>query len=294
MPIVRALIRLLGGMLIVGALVAAGIVFHGWSLVEWRQNRRVPEFRAASDSASIERGRHLAEITCAGCHSPTFEPPMAGSAENFLVLDSTHTIGTLWAPNLTPASAVGQASDGLLARAIREGIGIDGRALLVMPSGRFHDMSDADVAAVIGFMRRQQPVERPLPARKLGLTPYIILGLHQFPVSVQPAITRPVAGVPESDPSAYGRYLVSLATCQDCHGEALRGRAPGGPGPRAPDIAGPAATLDFATFDRALRGGIGFNGRALNPKDMPFGEFRKLTDVEAKAIYAYVHTMKPE
>jgi mono/diheme cytochrome c family protein len=292
MPLVRVLTRVLGGVLILAALIATGIVLHGWSLVELKQNRRVPEFKAASDSAAIARGRHLAEISCAGCHSPTFEPPMAGSAVNFLALDSTHTIGTLWAPNLTPGSAVGDASDGLLARAIREGIGIDGHALVVMPSGRYHDLSDADLAALIGFLRTQQRVDRAVPRRKLGLTPYTILGLHRFPVSVQPAIDRAVVGVAEDTTPAYGRYLVSLATCQDCHGEQLRGSAPNSPGPHAPDIAGPTATLDFATFDRALRGGVGFKGQALNPKDMPFGEFRKMTDVEARAIYTHVHAMR--
>jgi hypothetical protein len=186
MPIVRVLFRLAGGLMVFTALLTAGIVLHGWSLVELPQHRRVPEFHAATDSASIERGRHLVEVACSGCHSPTFAPPLAGSSENLLAEDSTHALGTLWAPNLTPASAVTQVSDGTLARAIREGIGGDGRVLLLMPSAHYHEMSDRDLASVLGFLRSQRPVERALPPRRLGLTPYIILGLHQFPVSVQP------------------------------------------------------------------------------------------------------------
>jgi len=292
MPIVRVLTRILAALLVVTTLVTAGIVAHGWSLVEPKQHRRVPEFHAATDSVSIARGRHLAEWACAGCHSPTFEPPMSGGAENMLKIDSTHVLGTLWAPNLTPGGAVGQAGDGLLARAIREGVGIDDRPLLIMPSPRFHAMSDSDLASIIGFIRTQQPVEHAVPPRKLGLMPYIILGLHQFPVAVQPEIPAPVSNPPAGETTAYGRYLVSLATCQDCHGETLRGAPQGTPGPHAPNIADPVATLDFATFDRALRGGVGFTGKPLDPRLMPFGELRKLTDLEAKAIYAYVHALR--
>ena len=61
MPIVRVLVRLLGALLVLAALIAAGIVIHGWSLAELKQNRAVAEFHAASDSASLERGRHLVE-----------------------------------------------------------------------------------------------------------------------------------------------------------------------------------------------------------------------------------------
>ena len=106
------------------------------------------------------------------------------------------------------------------------------------------------------------------------------------------AVPGPVASLPEGVTPEYGRYMVSIAACQDCHGETLRGHPPNSPGPPAPDIAGPLATLDFATFDRALRGGVGFRGQALDPGRMPFGEFREMTDLEARAVYAYVRSLK--
>jgi mono/diheme cytochrome c family protein len=234
----------------------------------------------------------LAQVACAICHAPTHDLPLAGGAENFLAIDSTHAMGILWAPNLTPAGVLRKASDGEIARAIREGIGTDGHTLLIMPSARFHALSDADVAAIIGYMRTEPAVARPLPPRKLGLMPNIILGLHQFPTSVQPPLAGPVPAATETETPGYGKYMVSLLTCQDCHGEALRGIKRDGPGPpAAPDIVAAAHGASFETFDRALRGGIGRSGKPLNPSSMPWPNFARLTDLEAKAIYAYLKSL---
>jgi hypothetical protein len=40
-----------------------------------------------------------------------------------------------------------------------------------------------------------------------------------------------------------------------------------------------------------MRRGIGFRGRALDPRQMPVGELRNLTDLEARAIYNYVRSI---
>ncbi len=48
-----------------------------------------------------------------------------------------------------------------LARAIREGIGHDGRALFpIMPYSHFRSMSDEDVASVVVFLRSLRPVHK--------------------------------------------------------------------------------------------------------------------------------------
>ena len=59
-------------------------------------------------------------------------------------------------PTLLPILKPGRAtwSDDQLARAIREGIGHDGRALFpMMPYTRFREMSDEDLASVIVYLR---------------------------------------------------------------------------------------------------------------------------------------------
>lgn len=289
MNVIRVLGRIIGVLIVVTAVAALAIVVHGYLLAERPVHRRVPDFHAATDSTSIARGRHLAEVSCAGCHSPQGLVPLTGSRENFLQLDSTKTLGVLWPPNLTPGGVLANATDGELARAIREGVGRDGHPLLIMPSQRFRDLSDEDVAAILGFLRSQPAVTRVVPSRRLGLTPYVILGLHQFPISVGPPIDRPVPPVAPAETPSYGHYLVELATCADCHGEALRGRR-GGPGPAAPSILATARASE-ATFDRALRHGIAGDGHPLNPAAMPWTLFSRFTDTEMRAIRAYVTSL---
>ena len=55
-----------------------------------------------------------------------------------------------------------------MARAIREGIGRDGRALFpMMPYKSFRQMSDEDVASVIVYLRSLRPVSRVLPKTEI-------------------------------------------------------------------------------------------------------------------------------
>ena len=64
--------------------------------------------------------------------------------------------GKIVAPNLTPdpETGAGNWTDDQLARAIREGIGHDGRALFpMMPYTHFREMSDEDLASVIVYLR---------------------------------------------------------------------------------------------------------------------------------------------
>jgi hypothetical protein len=52
----------------------------------------------------------------------------------------------------------------MLGRAIREGIGHDGRPLLpIMPYDAFQNLSDEDLAAIVVYLRSIPPVRHPLP-----------------------------------------------------------------------------------------------------------------------------------
>lgn len=70
------------------------------------------------------------------------------------------------APNLTPdpETGIGRASDDAIARAIREGVGIDGHAVFaLMPYEEFRRIPDEDVAAIVVYLRSLPPVRNPLP-----------------------------------------------------------------------------------------------------------------------------------
>lgn len=124
------------------------------------------------------RGEYLAEglNVCMDCHSPhdwtKHDEPiptgMEGAGEDMSFLKGLP--GRIVAPNLTPDSETGTGnwSDDALARAIREGIGYDGRALLpMMPYQNFRNLPDEDVASIVVFLRSLPPVRNPLPKTEI-------------------------------------------------------------------------------------------------------------------------------
>jgi mono/diheme cytochrome c family protein len=123
-------------------------------------------------AARLERGRYIVEgiAHCFECHSEVdWEKPggqpregRKGSGTEF----AKYGFPWLVAPNITPDTETGAGTwtDDQLARAIREGIGHDGRRLFpVMPYMYFRRMSDEDLASVIGYLRSVEPVHNALP-----------------------------------------------------------------------------------------------------------------------------------
>ncbi len=283
------------GLLLLAASAALCVVIgHGHSIRHQHVDRPVSEFPARPDSAHLARGAHLAALTCASCHASLDSGrPLAGGRDNILAVADGPTFGVLYPPNLTPAGVLSRyTSDGLLARAIREGVGWDGRALLVMPSAQFRRMSDDDLASVIAWMRAQPPVPRTLPPPATNLLGYLVLGLHMFPNSLQPPLTRPVASVPRDSSAVYGEYVSYIFGCRDCHGPTLHGGRKGQFAPLGPNLAALASTHPQSAFDHALRGGVSPSGAPLNPNLMPWTVYSVLDDVEVAALYRYLASLK--
>ena len=117
----------------------------------------LPELKASTDPAVIARGRELVygPAHCGICHAPGdriaeaekgAELPLTGG------LTFALPIGTFVSPNLTPdpETGIGNVSDAQLARALRHGVGSDGRLLFpIMP---FAHLSDEDLIAVLSFL----------------------------------------------------------------------------------------------------------------------------------------------
>ena len=53
-------------------------------------------------------------------------------------------------------------------RAIRHGVGRDGEALVIMPSEYFNKISDADLGAIVAYIRDLPPVDNQVPKTRLG------------------------------------------------------------------------------------------------------------------------------
>ena len=136
-----------GGLFVLVALVVIGV--YGVSSLRMNKIYSIAEqpLTTAISSGDIERGRHLVAAVgqCSECHGKN----LGGT----LMIDDP-LLGRLVAPNLTSGTnGVGATlTDIDWVRAIRHGVGPDGKGLKIMPSGAYYIFSDSDLAAVIAYM----------------------------------------------------------------------------------------------------------------------------------------------
>lgn len=289
----RLWLRLAGGIpatllaIVFGA--ATVLAFVGYGKLGARRPNPVPQLTAAITPATVANGERFAR-TCAGCHSPNGQLPLAG--QDFFGEGDGPPIGTLWAPNLTPAH-LDAWSDGEIVRAIREGVGRDGSSLMIMPAQAFHGMSDDDVLTLVAYLRSQPPVEPPSPPRQIN-----VLGAIMFATVIpddiftaQPPRAEAVTSPPRGRTVAYGGYLANLG-CQDCHGGNLRGGAPGGDGPPAgPNLVAFANEHGVEQFVATLRTGKKPDGTPLS-EEMPWRDLEEFSDDDFAAIALYLQSLK--
>jgi hypothetical protein len=134
--------------------------------------------KTESTPARLARGEYLVwNVTdCLSCHAEhdwtahdaPILPDTAGAGQDMNFLKGFP--GKVYAPNITPdpEAGVGNWSDDQLARAIREGVSHDGRALFpFMPYPDFRSMSDEDLASVIVYLRSMPPVRKQQPTTAL-------------------------------------------------------------------------------------------------------------------------------
>jgi cytochrome c553 len=242
---------------------------------------------APGDSARIERGRHIADAIgkCGECHGGDF-------GGKTMVDDAA--FGRLAGPNLTSGrGGRGHYTDADWELAIRHGVARDGRPLLFMPSEAFQGMSDADLAALVAYLRTLPPVDREMPPSRPGPMAralYLGVGLPLVPAELvahdapHPASVEPAVDVD------YGRYLASIGGCRSCHGQELRGDAD----PAAPDLTRTRlASWTEADFVRALRTGTRPDGTRIDPEKMPWVASGRMTDDEISAVWRYVRSVPP-
>jgi mono/diheme cytochrome c family protein len=121
----------------------------------------------------LARGQYLVTIMdCAGCHTPgalTGKPDparrLAGSEVGFGMGGPTD--GVVYPKNLTPdrETGLGGWTDEEIVRAVRQGQGRDGRALVpIMPWPAYAALSVADARAIVAYLRSVPAVRFEPPA----------------------------------------------------------------------------------------------------------------------------------
>jgi cytochrome c553 len=246
------------------------------------------------DPAQIARGQHLvtAVAKCVDCHTED----LGGK-----VFIEPGPMATVIASNLTTGrgGVLAGYTDAQLETAIRHGVRKNGRGLFIMPADEYQNLSDADVSAIIAYLRSLRPVDREFEhTTKLGP---IGRGLVTFGMPLIPAAridhqrASPRTAPPVGATLEYGEYLVSVGGCRGCHSATLAGQAsfePGAPPSANITPAGPMGQWTEAQFISAMRTGRRPDGTQI--KDfMPWRSMSRHTDDELRAIYMYLRTVPP-
>jgi len=307
----RRILLVIGSLLLV--IVAAGAVFVG-SRQHLTFDPTYPDVIASKDSAVIERGHYLVRTVagCAACHGdPKQRAAYASGSETPLVGGFVFDIppGKFYTRNLTPDSAtgLGLVSDKAIARALRFGVGHDGRALL--PFMEMQGLSDDDLVAVVSYLRTMAPVRNEVPPHYFNVLGKIVKAT---------ALSKPVG--PSSPPPEVaprgatvetGKYLVeSVALCWACHTErsqmtgALVGPRFGGtknftegddPGHSwsPPNITSDPETGRLGKMSEEQFVARFRQGRILPGSPMPWQSFSRMSDDDLRGIYKYLMTVPP-
>jgi mono/diheme cytochrome c family protein len=260
---------------VLSIVVVAGLAVLGVSEYRLRTKYDVAATPIAvpSDSVSLARGRHLYMTRgCAGCHGQD----VAGR-----VFLHDPMLGRLVAPNVP--KFVRANSDADIARLLRHGIRPNGRGVAVMPSAMLYHLDDADVGALIAYLRTipVQEAAEPLPSTFLG--PLARLGVAIGLYALEPATIDHDAPRVPNGPDAVGRgRYTALTSCVECHGRRLEGD---GETPGLSIVAGYTA----AEFTRLMREGVPRDGRKLDLMARTAqNRFVNFTDDEVADLYAYL------
>jgi mono/diheme cytochrome c family protein len=264
-----------------------------------------PDIHSSTDSAVIARGKELVfgPAHCADCHSTlnadsllTLGKPV--SLSGGYVFDMP--IGKMYTRNITPDSTtgIGRYTDKEIARALRYGVGPDGRAFFdFMP---FHNTSDEDLTAIISYLRAQKPVVNDVPMHSFNTLGKIIKAFLIKPVGPNGVV--PVS-VRKDSSAEYGRYLaINVSNCAGCHtkrdmltggftGELFAGglEIEGLVTPNlTTDSSGRIFTWDQQKFISRFR-----QGKKISQSPMPWNSFKRMSDGDLIAIYKYLKTLKP-
>ena len=246
-----------------------------------------------TDAAGLAEGQRLVIMRgCTDCHTPD----LGGQ-----VFIDDPMLGVIATANLTSGQGSATAAYTIAdwERAIRHGVGPDGRGLLVMPSYEYAGLSDEQVAQMIAFLQTVPPVDR-VPAepilKPLGRALFLMGQLPLMPAELVDHDVAHDASVPARASTEYGAYLST--TCTGCHqrnlaGGAVPGSAPGDPRSANLTPAGNLANWTLDDFKTALRGGTTPEGKVLDPAVMPWPIAAQMTDVELEALWLYLQSLPP-
>ncbi len=287
MRVLKWVFIVLGVVLLVALLAGGSVYFMGdRALAGTTATPPARTLTVPTDAAAVARGEHLVQHVnlCVDCHGDQLE--------GTVFIDDPN-LGVIPAPNLTSGQGgIGGSAmtDAMWIHAIAEGVGHDGRKLVIMPVMHYHAMNDADLGAVIAYLKQLPPQDNELGPRQPGTLGKVLVAIGAIPLQSDVAADLPAPETIEPAANAeYGKYMMTIAGCQGCHGDNLTG----GTDPNAP--IGPDITTTLLgawgeeQFVNFMRTGTLPSGGTVSD-EMPWKKYSGMDDTELKALYAYLQT----
>jgi len=275
-------------------LLATGVVLAGWLLAEQRAERRVTVGVAPivlpDDGAALERGGYLYRSRgCADCHGAS------GAGKVFVDAPGIRLAG----PNISRGrgSAVTAYRSEDWVRAVRHGVKPDGRPLRVMPSEDYNRLTDADLGALVAYVRSLPPAPGGGAVLQLPTVARVMYGLRLIDDAAAKIDHRlpPQPPVAEGVTVDHGRYVAQM--CLGCHGPRLEGgRIAGGPPdwpPASRLVPGAGNVMDRYADAGSLQQMFKSGRRADGSKVavMPFEALSQLSDTDTRALHLYLKSL---
>ncbi len=288
--------------------VLAVLLFAGAAFLAYALHMRIEplaEKPSNFDPQLVSRGAHLAAIgNCNVCHTTPGGKIFAGG------LPVETPFGAIYSTNITPdlETGIGRWPEEAFQRAMRKGVGIDGRHLYpAFPYDHFTLVTDEDNKALYAYLMTRQPVANTPPANTL-----------RFPYNIRMAVAGWKLlffrqGPYEPDPNHNdvwnrGAYLgEGLAHCGACHtprnalgaekkGEAYAGAPVEGWWAYAinTDSPAPVAWTQDALNDFLRRGWHEAHGLARGPMSPVASNLSAVPPEEVRALATYYATVLGE
>lgn len=272
---------------VVVIVVIAGLAGWTWwkSEAHLRSFASPPAFAQAipTDQASLALGEHIARTRgCFSCHGDNLQGEVFHEGP--------------WGERaVAPALSVLAKSESpaMLERAIRHGIGRDGRALYSMPAYNFMTLTDADTAALIAYLKSTPRTVAKLPRGRLGWK--IRWALATGKDAAVPGFLDKVPPLSWQGDSSRavrrGEYL-AMTSCNECHGFGLRGDDPFNPPGKGPPDLVIVGAYDRADFIKLMRTGKAAGDRELRMMSpVARGRFVHWSDGEVDDLYTFFQAM---
>ena len=279
----------------VAGLVAVGMVV-ATQLANQKMQRHVAvavtAVTPATDVAAIARGRYLySSRACAECHGASGGGRVFVDDGKGLKLAGPHI-----SPGVGNVTAAYRDEDWV--RTIRHGVKPDGRPLMIMPSEDYNRLTDADLGALVAYVKQLPATTGGAAVLDLPLPMRVLYGLG----AIKDAAARIDHRLPPQQPVAegltveHGKYVANM--CLGCHGPQLAGgKIPSGPPdwPAAARLApgeGSVMATRYASADafvKMLKTGTRPDGSRIAV--MPFEALSQLSETDARALHLYLRSL---